>query len=372
MDALAKDHWRNTTSQGPTIQPEVAGSPWTLRMQGQSVHCDVRQTVHHHISGRQLCSHWGHRQRFAPGSSADVDWDAAGDLMDHLPRARQHWPVKQASGTSAIGKNLQRRGRQASAHCPRCNFPVEDCEHVLRCPHPEVAKLWKSWLQGFDLWLLGQKTDPELRSAMVAGLHNWCFVETPKLVELDGRGKKVCDAQTTIGWRSLLEGCPAFGWKSTQDEWFQRQGFKTSGRRWLRRVLTRIPDFSFRLWEHRNGVAHDNDTSLLSQEVNAAVDLEFNTGFRGFVGKHRLRASREVVKSGNLVQRQAWLRKVQTMRRALARQQEKRTAPSWVCDAIGCVDWMQTCERTAAPTEEMIAQFPQLRTWASTGTANQH
>ena len=158
-----------------------------------------------------------------------------------------------------------------------------------------------------------------------------------------------------------MEGCPGTKWAKAQTAIFQRhrRTEKRSGTSLMRSIAKRLVDFSFALWDQRNKVNKNRDTSVEIQELNTQVDDEFKLGFKGLkaFGKYSARQ----VKAMAPYARKSWLRRVRVQRAALARRIERNEPPEWVTKTnVGLVTWM----RAGKPpflTQTMLQNFPELR-----------
>ena len=280
------------------------------------------------------------------------------------------------SRVSATGKNMVRRGQRQSAECPRCQHAEEDNEHVLRCQHPDVQKMWQEELDALSVWLCEQGTCFPVREALILGLGAWYRGEMPTLPE-DFTATEVAAAfhtQTEIGWRSLLEGCPSKLWAEIQQTFFDSHKLRRTGRTWVNKLLKRLVDFSFSLWDHRNKVDKAAETSVQERELNQQIDEEFRVGFYGLTRRIN-RHTRSVLKQKPLAIRKAWLRNVRVERAAMQRKRERNRAPDWALYTIGY--WTWSIEgKPAVPTEALCAKYEQYADkWRNlgqdTGTSEQ-
>ena len=361
MDALAKQHWTQNHRAGNHYSGEIYGSPWTLRVAGQPIHFNFKKAILEHTLGQDLQTFWDAKGRFGTAGSKAVDWTAVEDLMAVLPRAREHWLVKQAARVSATGRNMVRRKHQQSSQCPRCFSEDEDNAHILRCQAPPVQILWQSKMQDLELWLLSKGTSPGISSALPQGLLSWYNSEPPDLpIDLAPSAREAFLDQSAIGWQCLLEGCPSKKWAESQEQYFTSHGSTRTGRSWIRVVLRHLIEFSFSLWEHRNEAAHAKETSIVDRELNQRIREEFALGFHGMRDRGFHRNSLRNLLQASVGIRKAWLHNVQVERDALERKRAQFIAPQWVYNTLGYINWTRK-GRPSVPTEEIMQAYPSLR-----------
>ena len=282
MDTRAKEHHHYHRHRQHTNQQGISGEPWRLLVDGTKVCRNFKSTVIDHIRGTRAQKYWDKRKRFKEGSSADVDWQATADAMKSMPRARQHWMTKQASGFCATGKMMQRRGEWKTAKCLRCEEEMEDSEHVLRCSGAGAKEQWQEGIKSLRKWTAEQGTACDISAAISDGLQAWYNNETPDLDGYSTEIQEVMKLQSKIGWQALLEGCPVKGWAEAQADAFPSFGSKKSGRRWVAALVKKLAETAWQMWDHRNAVNTKNETATASLELNNRIRAEFSQGFRDF------------------------------------------------------------------------------------------
>ena len=367
MDTLAKQRWAESHNSLHNYTGEIHGRAGILRINGRAIHCNLKQEMYDDTVGSDLLNYWDKRGFFGSasngGGASKVDWDVTEKLVAILPRARQHWLIKQVARVSATGRNMVRRKEQRSAACPRCGFEDEDNTHILRCQHSSVHTLWEEEMKTFSSWLAQHDTSPSIQSAVVSGLRSWYRSENPSVPDSISNQRVIAafKLQTAIGWKALLEGCPCNLWAPAQAVYFQhsRRSKNRSAANWLRSVCKKLIDFSFTLWEHRNKAAKDRKTSIQERELNEAIDREFQEGFRGLRFVKEMRLTAPALKRSSTTTKKAWLRTVRVQREALQRKAEKNKIPDWVLSSIGIVEWMRQ-GKPSLPTDAIIGRFPEL------------
>lgn len=109
---------------------------------------------------------------------------------------------------------------------------------------------------------------------MLSGLRSW-YQSTPNPTSTQHRD--LCQLKNLLGWQSLFEGRPAKGWQDAQQHYYNTLGLSNTGRRWLLQLLLQLFNMAWDLWELRNRVLHNKETTLVHeiqiQEVKEAFEL---------------------------------------------------------------------------------------------------
>jgi len=201
--------------------------------------------------------------------------------MKALPVAKQQWVSKAATKFLLDGTNMRRWGLRSQAKCPRCPCPVEDRDHIFRCPAESAIKQWEKTLEELDTWLKSTQTHPQLRKDIIEGLRQW-HDQTSGCRQIV-IGSMAGQLQDQIGWGLALEGCIAKGWRKEQEAYWK--GFKSrrSSRRWTIALLTRLMMMAWDMWEHQNKALHEveeNRQIILEAELNQHIREVYGQGLR--------------------------------------------------------------------------------------------
>ena len=344
MDRRAKEHHQQHYLNQQMYQQNIAGEPWRLLINGDKICRNFKLTIIDHVRGTRAKKYWDRKNRFKEGSSADVDWQATGDAMKSMPRARQHWLTKHASGFCATGKMMKRRGEWTTAKCPRCDEEIEDNQHVLQCRGAGAKEQWQEGIKSLRKWTTEQGTSCDISAAISDGLQAWYNNETPELDGYSREIQEVMQLQTKIGWQALLEGCPARGWAELQAEAYAGFGSKKSGRRWVAALIKKLAETAWQMWDHRNAVNTNNETAMASLEINNRIRSEFNLGFRTLDREARQLARRKPLRTllqSSLEYRRAWMTRITAARSYQERLREERRPPREVLETIGYVEWIR-------------------------------
>jgi len=114
---------------------------------------------------------------------------------------------------------MQRWGFRNQSMCPRCKGPMEDKNHIFKCPAESVVQQWTKALEDLNGWLESVKTHPQLRHDLIAGLKRW-HDEEPGSTQVTN-ASSASQIQDTIGWGLALEGCIAKQWRDKQEQFWK-------------------------------------------------------------------------------------------------------------------------------------------------------
>jgi len=223
---------------------------------------------------------------------------------------------------------------------------MEDGERVLLCQSEGAKEQWKTSVEKLRSHLVDNCTGMEVLTAICDGLEGW-YNNSPRIER--PYNEEVVEAlknQDSIGWRALLEGCPATGWAEAQQAVFDGLGSKRTSRRWATAMVKKMMDTAWDMWDHRNSVEHDVLTSTESTEVNARIAQEYNQGFCNLDRKAKklTKASKEQMEKKPLGYRKAWLLSIGAARKRAKDREEEGRPPQGILDSIGWVAYrrMQT------------------------------
>jgi hypothetical protein len=87
--------------------------------------------------------------------------------------------------------------------------------------------------------------------------------------------------QEKLGWRNFLEGLPTRYWQEAQKIYFLRIGSRRSPKRWVILLIQKLWDVAWDMWEHRNGILHDKEQSIILQNLQNDIREEFARGSDG-------------------------------------------------------------------------------------------
>ncbi len=348
MDLRAKTHWYANQSQSQEIQYSIPGEPWSVWIQGRKVCVDIRNTLLDYIHGGEARNWWDQKGRFMTGTSAEVDWDACAQAMRSAPVTRRHWVTKHASGWCGVGKMMQLWKEWDNPDCPRCGA-TEDARHVWTCPAPSVIPVWDRSITRLKAWMTSQGTMPGARDAICSYLQAWRSGNSLPPVHdfspIFGL-RAAIEAQSSLGWQALLEGCLVCHWAAIQQKYYEWIGSRRSGRRWVSMLIRKVWEVAWDLWEHRNGIVHARSiNSGYLRQTLASIQHQLSMGPTHLAPADLQHFSRgqEVLDSNQPELQAAWLNNVIAARERAIR----RDASTYRSERAGINRWLQRGSITA-------------------------
>ena len=263
----------------PASSPPILTDLWYLSLNGKQLVNDLEDTLRKAIHDPQLLEYWHEKEKLSKDAHSLVYWPALQHAMKNARHCRKKFVTKFYSEQCGVGTTLVKWGYRDSAKCPLCGFPLENTEHVLHCQHCTATDRWTVSIDKLDTFLQEQKTERNLRIAIVRFLRNWQSNPDFYLVSIEF--DHIFAAQAQIGWTNFLFGFTAIEWQQSQQQYYQRLGSKRTGKRWVSALIRKLWDIAWDLWDHRNKQLHSpgkldeyEDTDLL----NAQTRVEFALG----------------------------------------------------------------------------------------------
>jgi hypothetical protein len=198
--------------------------------------------------------------------------------MRASPLACRTFIVKHTAGMCGVGKFMKRWGEREFDTCPRCDMPEDAC-HVWKCHGKDADNVWATSLQKLEQKLIELDTDPDLQALLLLLLDNWRFDRTLS-ADLPPYLKDLAQKQALLSGNRLLEGWLRPDWQWYQQRYYCRIWSKRNGRRWLVAVIQKLWDTAWDLWDHRNNVLHEQDSTLtvaMSNVIQREVIYTYNT-----------------------------------------------------------------------------------------------
>jgi hypothetical protein len=146
--------------------------------------------------------------------------------------------------------------QRETASCPRCG-KFEDTHHVIQCSGSGAQEVWEQSLLQLEKWMSDRGTDPELASQLLAFLNSW------HSQDISPRLSNYTIAQSLIGWHNAFEGWLAADISNAQQYFYSASRFLRTGRRWLIELIKKLWGIAWDMWEHRNGILHQQDNEIV-------------------------------------------------------------------------------------------------------------
>ena len=294
MDALAKFRWATSASIHSPFHG-VEGELWrlsldtgratrqgvTLQTRGTPVVNALSERLVDFTTGSRLVSYWSKKGIIPAGEGARVDWRAVGQGRDAIQSRKKIWLSKLASDHCAVNARMHERRLRDSPTCPRGCDSIETSLHVLSCPAGDEC--WDRVSSILEEWGRMSGGDPAVMPAIVRGLGAWRrgFSLTGHEREFGPMAmplRLALEAQSRLGWGSLLLGLPSTEWAHVQDVYFKSIHSRRSGRRWVTELIQKLWDVAWDLWAYRTyqlddrGARAQRFLALLDQRVRFYVE----------------------------------------------------------------------------------------------------
>jgi len=132
MDQAAKTKLLTKCLLDPMYKIPFEG--WICTIEGCWKVKHMAEALQTHLNGKIILSHLAMKEYFSQKVAQTIDWESSDKAMKGLPLAQRQWVAKLATKFLPDGKNMQRWGFRSTAKCPQCECPLEDREHILKCP----------------------------------------------------------------------------------------------------------------------------------------------------------------------------------------------------------------------------------------------
>jgi len=211
-------------------------------------------------------------------------------------------------------KNMQRWRFRSTANCPRCQHPLEDKPHIIRCPAKAAVTKWHSFLKNLQSWLREQRTSPVLADTILKCLQSWYQEDNLQLLLVTSR--HLFDDFCAIGADRLIEGWIPLVWHLEQEQYWSHIKTHKSSKRWTSELIKKLWDVAWDLWDQRNEALHNDTTNqdILDSNANNQIRYIYQHGSTTLPrdALHLIRASLDVQLQKPLATKLLWLQSVQT------------------------------------------------------------
>ncbi len=275
-DTLAKDKLTRY-APGPSTYV-IPFSYGACYVSGRRVVKNIQATLRQHINGLPASKYWQHRRSLTPAIWAKIDWPSYQRAMLEIPLHRRRWVSKFVSGHFAHGKNMQRWRFRSASNCPRCQHPLEDKPHIIRCPAEAAVNIWQSFLKNLRSWLREQRTSPTLTDTILQCLISWYQEENPQ--ETSATSRYLFDDFHAIGADRLIEGWLPLAWRLEQENYWSHIRTRKSSKRWTSELIKKLWDVVWDLWDQRNEALHQDTSNrdILDSQANDQIRYIYQHG----------------------------------------------------------------------------------------------
>jgi hypothetical protein len=258
MDQLAKGYI--STAKNAPRHFAVHSEPWSLWVHDKKISSELSNTIYEIVHVKSVRDYWISKGRITSDTFDDMAWESIKQAMQQVPRPRRTFVSKHIVGMCGVGKFMHRWKERDNPNCPRCGS-FEDAEHVWLCNGCNSSEVWESSLKTLDEWMVSVQTDPDIKSIILTHLQSW---RSNSVAEHDASPDMatLIKVQEVFGWRNFFEGWIPVAWVEAQQAYYSLISSFRTGKRWVTLLITKLWDIAWDLWEHRNGVLHQQDNII--------------------------------------------------------------------------------------------------------------
>ena len=192
-----------------------------------------------------MIQYWEKKERIETGVGEDVDWESHSKAIKNFIPWRM-WLTKHCSGWVGSGKMMLKWNYRDNAKCPRC----DKCQHVGNInSFIKATEPLKEWLK--------ETTSPRIKSLVMTHMKAY-----QRDIPVNGfrtsneETKQLSQAQDALGRRSFGAGFLAHGWRDLQMKYYGGTEGKEKSTRWVTKLIQKIWEVSWAMWESRNHLIH--------------------------------------------------------------------------------------------------------------------
>jgi hypothetical protein len=314
---------------GMPPQHRVDYSPWMVFIEGQMITKWVSKTLHDHCGKFMILDYWSKKNRLHESTPHDVDWPALEQALLDRGSNKRRKMIKHSTGYFGHAANLLRWNFRKDAKCSRCEAPVEDADHIIKCQGKESNELWEQGMTSLRIKLQEMNTQVHIEEVIRERLESWRNEAAPRTYDtLPTLVRIAMEEQDKAGWDNAFYGRWVTQWAVAQADFYRKRNIKRTGRRWLANLISQLFKTAWDLWEYRNGIVHHVEEGIEAQQLNANILQEYATGFVDLprsIRRWTLLEQATVLK-WKLPRRRMWIRKIRAARTLRAQQYAADTA----------------------------------------------
>jgi len=272
MDTLAKSYWHTLNANQPPYF-SVSPFPGQLSIWHESMRLSKwsRETAELHFYNPMVAHYWWDKRKLRITS---IDLTTSAMALRRMNLAQQLWVPRWITSFLPTGNRMMLISADHSPLCPRCGQAETHRSHVIRCPHPDVITRWQHRLTKLDSWLILQHTQPTLCTGLIALLSAWYqdsdwVFPTPTTPEVGS----AFTAQQAFGISHVMDGFLPFQWAEAQHAYYLSINRKTTGQRWLARVIQQLWEIAWDFWRHCHKAMLSPDSRVRAQQHNTLDEL---------------------------------------------------------------------------------------------------
>jgi len=186
-----------------------------------------------------------------------ISWDSLSEATSLMPPMKNIYIAKHVAGFLPIGRNMVRRGAWKAPHCPRCPYPIENSDHIIKCPNPASRKIFRSSMTSFNDWLESTDTPSTLITQILEVTASW--VNGSILLPHKAYSYPILQ-QLQLGWDHFMVGRLHVSFIPFMTNHYTSIASKRSPHTWAAVLIQKLWSiFHFPQWENRNKYVHNLD-----------------------------------------------------------------------------------------------------------------
>ncbi len=258
---------------------------WTVQAPQTIVH-NFAASIRERCTRQTAEEYWLKKKKFDETVEVeDIDWKALGTAAKELEPTRHRALAKHAAHWCPCNEYMVRIKKATDTSCARCNKPIEDPEHVWKCQAQSARVVFEKHCEELDKWMRKRETCPEIAAIIRSRFRSWRANTRQETFRTTKYGiRAALEAQDKITWRAAFEGFWSTKWALAQERYYRHRGSQKSGYRWLVRLIRRIWEIAWDLWEDRNEC---NASRQKEAERIRLRDLIIDEYLAGFKKLHR-------------------------------------------------------------------------------------
>jgi len=173
---------------------------------------------------------------------------------------------------------MQCWGFHSKAQCPRCVHPMEDKEHIFKCPAESAHTQWNKSIAELNQWLQIAWTHLQIRKDIINSLQQWHGQIPGCRPYIEGSTAGL--TQDNISWGLAQEGCIAKRWQEEQDMFWKAIKSRKSSQRWTTALLNQLMMMAWDMWNHRNKALHEEKANkqAILEDAHQKIQLAYKQG----------------------------------------------------------------------------------------------
>ena len=245
-------------------QPTVPLMPNTgaqLHLSDATVTTKYKQAIAYADTAPALRQYIAERNHWTEATMQQIDWKAHGTALKRQRKDACHL-TKLVHDILPTNKAVSRYDPNRTENCRTCTCPVEDRDHILKCPHRSRSEWRTSFLIALRKRCDQLDTQPYIQEILLDGVEAW-FSETQiDATKYPDRFSNLIRQQNSIGWRQVFNGRFSTEWSSLQDYHLFQTGKSSktrTGTLWTVSITICIWDNFKTVWTTRNEIIHGHD-----------------------------------------------------------------------------------------------------------------